>query len=1121
MGAGLLLHKPPTFLRRLLDVAVLSLLLAACSGSLSASSSPTPSGSVAIPSGLPSPASILALTLAGLIPLAPPVSAYPQSIPPPAAQSPATPAYVEALGPSGFYLVPLDIATNILGTPIALASGATRVLGLSPDGSTAYVSTGSVGNLDGSGQTPGYVVPIDLATGIAKTPIPTPSGTWAVGLAATPASPFAYVITSSPGLPIGDQGDVLPIDLATNAPSAAIPLPPQTAPVAIALTPDGQAAYVATAHAAIASQASVLPLDLATSTFGHPITLPTLSTSQSGIPLALAISPDGSSAYVALATFNQNSPALSATAVIPINLATASVGATIRIGDGSGDISALSLTPDGKTAYASLAQGGDTTPFTFTVVPIDLATKSPGSPLPLPSGTTVLGSLAITPDGTTGYAVAQSGPSTAQVLPIDLASATPGSPLAVPSTLHPIAVLIAPSPPTSPAPPAGACLPKSPPKVVVVMARGLTSSIADPTAGQAQDWYNPLSLDQCHASSSPNAALRGLGFNEFDQPALDGSQSLMAAIAATGALILPYSYNGAYFIPNAAHKPEFHVNAYSGFDTFNEIIASAQVLDYELVSIRQQWPTAKLILIGHSEGGEVMKQWWRNWDGHHGVPDHATSNWNVAGVYSLDSPINGGPGPETLCSYLQVLLPPSTGFCQGAIATSLFGEYSALWYDFALSQQDDTAMALSAVGDRAIYTPVGTRGDVVMEMLSFTALPNPFNSGQELSPQLLAQFNSSGQIDTLIDPGRLTPTQAGSLSQGLSSHQVVYEDPQNIQFLASAVSQADLGPHPYVQVAHFSPLLPPSPTARLQNPAALPGATITIQGQLLGSSPGALALLSSPTQPPQRLVVSAWSATAITASLPPGATSGMVVGQTAQGQPFFAGLLTVLTGSSSATHIQVDPVPSTEDGQPLTLTIHVTGSNGQPLANAPLTLSDGLVQSHAQSDAAGRAAFTLTGSGDQALVVFSGAAYAAVQITRTPKPRLAITLSLSPAHPVPGEVVVATATVRDAQGHPISGVQVLFSALGPAQPAFAGSSALATNASGRASARLLPALPAQALVTASVPGSLASVGLVVDWQAASTTASVLPWWPLLPALLSALAAGFFFWRRRAKRPARA
>lgn len=84
------------------------------------------------------------------------------------------------------------------------------------------------------------------------------------------------------------------------------------------------------------------------------------------LPNAIAITPDGNTAYVA----NGNDGAT------PIDLATNTPGTPIPVG-GSGSRN-IAITPDGKTAYVTNSHGW--------VTPIAIATNTPGSPIPVGAG---------------------------------------------------------------------------------------------------------------------------------------------------------------------------------------------------------------------------------------------------------------------------------------------------------------------------------------------------------------------------------------------------------------------------------------------------------------------------------------------------------------------------------------------------------------------------------------------------------------------------------------------------------------------------------------------------------------------------------------------------------------
>ena len=105
-----------------------------------------------------------------------------------------------------------------------------------------------------------------------------------------------------------------------------------------------------------------------------------------------------------------------------------------------------------------------------------------------------------------------------------------------------VLVMLAAMPPGSSIQPS--CLPESAPRVVVVMVMGLNSSLPAPGLNP----YNPLAASTCNASrNSSNAAIRQLGMT-FDSrgPGSGSGPTLLTSLAQTRALILPFSYRGAY-----------------------------------------------------------------------------------------------------------------------------------------------------------------------------------------------------------------------------------------------------------------------------------------------------------------------------------------------------------------------------------------------------------------------------------------------------------------------------------------------------------------------------------------------------------------------------------------------
>jgi YVTN family beta-propeller protein len=213
-------------------------------------------------------------------------------------------------------------------------------------------------------------------------------------LAITPDGTTAWVTNST-------QGTVTPITLATGA--AGTPISVGTGPYAIAITPDGSKAYVAI-HGA---EAAVTPVNLITRTAGSPIKV-------GKEPWAIAITPDGSRAYVT----NYGS-----SSVTPINTATETAGGEIKVGSGP---QSIAIAPNGTTAWVA--------DFTANAItPITLATNTAGPTVEVKEPN----SLAITPSGTAAY-VTDFALNT--VTPLNLATRTAGTPIKVGTLPYQVAI---------------------------------------------------------------------------------------------------------------------------------------------------------------------------------------------------------------------------------------------------------------------------------------------------------------------------------------------------------------------------------------------------------------------------------------------------------------------------------------------------------------------------------------------------------------------------------------------------------------------------------------------------------------------------------------------------------
>src|SRR5689334_9085246 len=253
-----------------------------------------------------------------------------------------------------------------------------------PHGPTAYVIAGDA------------IDPINLTTNTASKPIAI--GGNASGIAVTRSGNTAFAT-------VGDS--IIPINLATGRPGTPMEIGHQLS--SIAITPDGETAYVADDTGV----GTVIRVNLATGRYSKPIKvdhllkLPDGHTVGDG-PIAIAITPDGKTAYTAN---------YEAWTVTPIDVATGARGTPIRVGQNPNSIA---ITPDGKTAYTANAGDG-------TVTPIDLATHTARAPIDFPGApwTGAPWAIAITPNGKTACVATFAG----KLIPIDLATGTLGKPI--------------------------------------------------------------------------------------------------------------------------------------------------------------------------------------------------------------------------------------------------------------------------------------------------------------------------------------------------------------------------------------------------------------------------------------------------------------------------------------------------------------------------------------------------------------------------------------------------------------------------------------------------------------------------------------------------------------------
>ena len=207
-----------------------------------------------------------------------------------------------------------------------------------------------------------------------------------------PATVVGAADTTGFTLYVGAWNDATLVPVAVDSQVAGTPTPVGLSPAAVAITPDGATAFVANF-----GSNSVTPVDTATG-----VAAPAVDTGSDTHPVAVAISPDGRTVWVLAQGITDG-------ALVPVDVATRVAGAPVVL---TGTTPAgLAITPDGTTAFVTDNPGG-------TVIPVDLGTRAVGAPITVGANP---GGPAITPDGALLFVP---NATDGTVTPVDVASRT-------------------------------------------------------------------------------------------------------------------------------------------------------------------------------------------------------------------------------------------------------------------------------------------------------------------------------------------------------------------------------------------------------------------------------------------------------------------------------------------------------------------------------------------------------------------------------------------------------------------------------------------------------------------------------------------------------------------------
>lgn len=155
---------------------------------------------------------------------------------------------------------------------------------------------------------------------------------------------------------------------------------------------------------------------------------------------------------------------------------------------------------------------------------------------------------------------------------------------------------------------------------------------------------------------------------------------------------MPFSYTGVHLAgPDTA--PTMTVTAYASSAASTILPQTpASTLAAEIAQIRALWPAARLVVVGHSEGGYVAEQYFM-----HDV--NLASEPDLRGIFSLDSPIDGIRNGAEVAALLKLINLPTS--------PALLAQLQTVWNDAAAN-----GAAISAKDAKTErYVAVGTAND--------------------------------------------------------------------------------------------------------------------------------------------------------------------------------------------------------------------------------------------------------------------------------------------------------------------------------------------------------------------------------------------------------------------------
>lgn len=596
--------------------------------------------------------------------------------------------------------------------------------------------------------------------------------------------------------------------------------------------------------------------------------------------------------------------------------------------------------------------------------------------------------------------------------------------------------------------------PDGTPKVVELIVQGVNEDNPGSQGPTRPDGsYDPTSVGPVGYCYGPNGqtnpdlnpAVQSVYEHWKPEPSQQGHQRMLDMMGAFGAVIVPFSYNGAsafYDYPN--RTPTFEVNPYSRYDPGNDPpMASVAVLHNEIHSIHKYWPKSRIILFGHSLGGLIAQLWWskhyRDW------PDH----YGVSGVASLDSPISGVQNGSFCVAGVVAVTACELG---GGVGPDV-----GLWFANTWDDRANVDQAILNADTDASYTAIGTAGDPVYTTGDFAFSSEGLYSQLVFADGCSASFFTKAFVrctparNDYLDSchGRGHAWQSGDHSLVKNCPDVVDKFRPSLRQSLNIVSTQSLTLRSRQAVKSGNTV----PVAYgILSPSVLwTGAKAVIRGAGLGSRPGIVRFVSSRKGHMATARIINWNSRRVTVIVPRHATTGLVdlmpKGSTTGLQVGEATILGAANRVAYLTAFEESPTPL--QGQRATITVVAHGKRGNRLPGVRVTLVDGIASEHANTNATGAIRISVLSYRSKSAMIYSGRAFKQIGIRWNKAPSMSAKASRSSSSIQVHAPVTIAVKLIGASGHPVANQMVTFYGMG-SQSLKLGSKQATTNQAGLA-----------------------------------------------------------------------